>query len=134
MERYSREHAWARREGTLVRVGISAFAQAELGEMAHVELPELGRRLTRGEPACTIESMKSTSEVYAPVGGKVAAINEELQDDERCGLVNQDPLGQGWLFLLAPEDEGELEELMSPEQYQRWVEGPEAIGPGSAEA
>ncbi len=85
MERYTTDHAWARAEGRLVRVGLSDFAQAELGDIAWVELPPVGSRVVRGEPACALESLKSAGEVYAPVSGTVVAVNPVLADDTGPG-------------------------------------------------
>jgi glycine cleavage system H protein len=120
-ERYTTDHAWARAEGTLVRVGLSAFAQAELGDVAWVELPPVGRHVHRAEPACSIESLKSAGEVYAPVSGTVVEVNRALADERGCGAVNRDPLGDGWLFALRPDDPAELDALLSAEEYGRWV-------------
>jgi glycine cleavage system H protein len=121
-ERYTTDHAWARPEadGT-VRVGLSPFAQAELGDVAWIELPRVGARVARGEPACAIESLKSAGEVYAPVSGTVVAVNAALADEAGRAAVNRDPLGTGWLFALRPEDPAELDGLMSAEAYARFV-------------
>ena len=121
MERYTTDHAWARAEGPLVRVGLSNFAQAELGDIAWIELPPVGSHVARGEPAVAIESLKSAGEVYAPVSGTVVAVNPVLADDAGRAAVNRDPLGEGWLFALAPDDPGELDALMSPDDYARGI-------------
>ena len=120
---YSKDHTWVLVEGDRARVGISDFAQGELGDIAYVDLPETGRRLSRGETACILESLKSSSEVYAPVGGVVVEINTLLGSEENCTLVNRDPLGQGWLFALRLEDPKELGLLLREEQYRRYVNG-----------
>jgi glycine cleavage system H protein len=104
-----------------VRVGLSDFAQAELGDVAWVELPPVGRHVQRGEAACSIESLKSAGEVYAPVSGTVVEVNASLGDEKGCGAVNRDPLGDGWLFALRPDDPVEFDSLMSAEEYGRWV-------------
>ena len=104
-----------------MRVGLSAFALAELGDVAWVELPPVGRHVRRGEPACSIESLKSAGEVYAPVSGTVVEVNRDLADEQGCHEVNRDPLGRGWLFTLRPDDPSELDALMSAEDYGRWV-------------
>jgi glycine cleavage system H protein len=133
LERYTTDHAWARAEGALVRVGLSAFALAELGDVAWVELPTMGRHVKRGEPACSIESLKSTGEVYAPVSGTVAEVNAALSDEQGCRTVNRDPLGDGWLFTLRPDDPEEVDTLMTAEEYERWVSaGSTAGGRGRA--
>ena len=123
MERYTVDHAWARldADGSLVRVGLSDFAQAELGDIAWLELPPVGCHVARGEPAVAIESLKSAGEVYAPVSGTVVAVNPALADDAGRAAVNRDPLGEGWLFALAPDDPDELNALMSAEDYARWI-------------
>jgi glycine cleavage system H protein len=110
-----------RAEGDLVRIGLSAFALAELGDVSWVELPAVGRHVRRGEAACAIESLKSAGEVYAPVSGTVVAVNRLLADERGCGTVNRDPLGDGWLFVLQPDDPAELDGLMSAGEYGRWV-------------
>jgi glycine cleavage system H protein len=86
-----------------------------------VELPILGRHVRRGEPACSIESLKSAGEVYAPVSGTVADVNTTLTGEPGCRAVNRDPLGEGWLFALEPDDPAEIDGLMSSEDYERWV-------------
>jgi len=130
MERYTTDHAWARVEGTLVRVGLSAFALAELGDISWVELPPVGRRVRRGEAACSIESLKSAGEVYAPVSGTVVEVNRLLADERGRGVASRDPLGGGWLFAVRPDDPAELDGLMSPEEYGRWISTePSSTGP-----
>jgi glycine cleavage system H protein len=121
LERYTTDHAWARAEGELVRVGLSAFALAELGDVAWVELPPVGRHMQRGEAACSIESLKSAGEVYAPVSGTVVEVNPLLADELGCSTVNRDPLGDGWLFAVRPDDPAELDRLLPAEEYGRWV-------------
>ena len=120
----------------VVRVGLSDFAQAELGDVAWVELPPVGRHVRRGEAACSIESLKSAGEVYAPVSGTVVEVNAALADERGCGSVNRDPLGDGWLFAIRPDDPAEIDALMSAEEYGRWVSAgtasPAAGGPGRA--
>ncbi len=119
---YSQDHEWVLRDDNRAMVGISDFAQSELGEIAFVELPELGRRVQRGEAVCSIDSLKSTSEIYAPVSGTVVRVNESLSDEESCGIINEDPLGRGWLFVLEMSDPGEIEDLLTPEAYDRYLE------------
>jgi glycine cleavage system H protein len=104
-----------------VRVGLSAFALAELGDVSWVELPVAGRHVRRGEAACAIESLKSAGEVYAPLSGTVVEVNRLLADEQGCAAANRDPLGDGWLFALRPDDPEELGTLMSAEEYGRWV-------------
>ena len=119
---YSKDHEWVLREGTRAKVGISDFAQSELGEIAFVELPEVGKRVSRGEAVCSIDSLKSTSEIYAPVSGTIVQVNETLADEKACSIINSDPLGRGWLFVVEMNEPGEMEELLSPEQYDSYLE------------
>jgi glycine cleavage system H protein len=119
---YSRDHAWVRAEGRRAIVGISEFARTELGEISYVELPPPGKRVLRGEVACSLDSLKSASDIYAPVGGTVAEVNPLLGGERGCELVNSDPLGQGWLFRLDIDDPGELGDLLSAEGYRRYLE------------
>jgi glycine cleavage system H protein len=119
---YSEDHEWVLRDNNLVRVGISEFAQSELGEIAFVELPELGKVVKRGEAVCSVDSLKSTSEIYAPVSGTVTRINESLSDEKECTIINTDPLGRGWLFVLDMSNPEELENLLTHEAYERFLE------------
>lgn len=118
---YTKEHEWALREGDNVRVGISDFAQGELGEIAYVELPEVGKDVAGGDPVCSIDSLKSTSEIYAPVSGQVVEVNAVLEDEEQCGIINKDPLGKGWIFVIRMSDPAELESLMSAQEYESFT-------------
>ena len=120
---YSKDHEWIRCENNLATVGVSDFAQEELGEIAFVELPAIGTLVESGEAVCSIDSLKSTSEIYAPVSGKIVRINERLSTDEKaCGLINTDPLGEGWLFVVEMSDPGQREQLLSAEEYRRYLE------------
>ncbi len=112
---FAASHEWVRVEpdGTLT-VGISDFAQEQLGELVFLEVPEAGRELMAAEPCAVVESVKAASDVYAPVSGKVTASNAALLDD--LGKVNSDPYG-AWLFKLQPSDKGELKQLMSAGDY-----------------
>jgi glycine cleavage system H protein len=119
---YHRDHLWIRAEGTRALVGISEFAQSELGEVTFVELPRVGRRVARGEGVCTIDSLKSASEIASPLSGTVVQVNENLSDDRGGSPINSDPLGAGWLFALELEQPEELADLASPEEYRRYLE------------
>jgi glycine cleavage system H protein len=123
MERYTTDHAWVRLEpdGRAVRVGLSDFAQGELGDIAWIELPPVGSHFVRGETACAIESLKSAGEVYAPVSGTVVSVNPALADEAGRRAINRDPLGEGWLFALRPDNPADLDALMSAEDYGRWI-------------
>ena len=117
---YTEEHEWIRVEGDSATVGISEHAQEQLGDIVFVELPEVGRRLAKGEQAAVVESVKAASEVYAPVGGEVTEVNSALEDKPE--LVNQDAEGEGWFFRMKLADPGELEGLMDRDAYAKYVE------------
>ena len=119
---YSRDHQWALKEGKRIRVGISDFAQAELGEIAYVELPPIGKRVSAGEMVCSIDSLKSSSEIYSPAGGTVVEVNNILRQEEQCAKINEDPLGKGWLFVIELKTIDELDGLLSFEEYQRFIQ------------
>ena len=117
--RYTRDHEWVRVDGDLAVVGISDYAQSQLGDVVYVELPEIGRRVEQGEEAAVVESVKAASEVYAPVSGEVVEINEALAADP--ARVNADPIGEGWFIKLRLDDPKQLDTLMDEEAYKRFV-------------
>ncbi len=121
VRRYTKEHTWIQAEGSRGRIGLSDFAQSELGEIAYVELPDPGRRVARGDVVCTVESLKSSSEVYAPVSGTVVEVNALLRSDENASLVNRDPLGDGWLVVLQMDNPSELDQLLVEEEYAAYT-------------
>ncbi len=116
--KYASSHEWARLEedGT-VTVGITDHAQDALGDVVFVELPDMGASLAAGDDAGVVESVKAASDIYAPVGGEVIAVNEQLEDEPET--VNTDPYNDGWFFKLQPSDTGELDALLSAEDYQQ---------------
>jgi len=118
--RYLDSHEWARRENDTVRVGISEFAQDELGDVVFVELPAEGDSLTRGEAFGVVESIKAVSDLYVPVSGVVTATNDDLVTAPE--LVNEAPYGDGWMLEIDPEDPSTLEELLSPNSYREQIE------------
>ena len=118
--RYTKTHEWAKLDDGLVVVGISDFAQESLGDVVYVEAPEIGREVAAGEAVAVIESVKTASDVYAPVAGKIAAVNEALADAPET--VNEDPYGGGWLFKIEPVDDAALDNLLSPDDYAKLVE------------
>ncbi len=118
--RYTKTHEWAKLDGGLIVVGISDFAQESLGDVVYVETPEVGREVAAGEAVAVIESVKTASDVYAPVAGKIAEVNEALADAPET--VNEDPYEGGWLFKIEPADAAALEGLLSPEDYAKLVE------------
>jgi glycine cleavage system H protein len=118
--RFTRDHEWVRLDGDLAVVGITDYAQSQLGDIVYVELPEIGRRVDQGNEAAVVESVKAASEVYAPVSGVVTAINETLVADP--AKVNADPTGEGWFLQLRLLDPEELDGLMDEEAYRRFAE------------
>ena len=114
--RYLETHEWAQRDGDVVRIGITDFAQDELGDIVFVELPAVGETIESGSEFGVIESIKAVSDLYAPLSGEVVAVNETLVDAPE--LVNDDPFGDGWMLEIDPSDEAEYEALLSPEEYE----------------
>ena len=114
--RYLDSHEWARREDGTARIGISDFAQDELGDVVFVELPDAGDDISKGEDFGVIESIKAVSDLYAPVSGTVTATNDDLADAPE--LVNDDPYGDGWMLEVDLDDESELADLLSPDEYE----------------
>ena len=117
---FTREHEWVRVEGDTATVGISDHAQEQLGDIVFAEVPEAGRRVSKGQEAAVVESVKAASDVYAPLSGEVLEGNQALADDP--SLINSDPQGQGWFFKLKLENPGELEGLMDEAAYRDWVQ------------
>lgn len=116
---FSKEHEWVKVEGDKVRVGISDFAQSELGDIVFVELPEVGKKLQVNEPFGSVESVKTVSELYAPISGTIVEVNEQLADSPE--LVNESPYEQAWMVIIEPEDLSELETLMSADEYDQMI-------------
>ena len=117
--RYTKDHEYIRLEGDKAVVGISDYAQAQLGDVVYVELPSVGKTLAKGAEAAVVESVKAASEIYAPVSGEVIAVNGELETTP--GTVNEDPAGRGWFMKMTVKDASELDALMTEEQYQEFV-------------
>lgn len=117
--RYTREHEWVRLDGELGVVGITDYAQQQLGDVVYVELPQTGTRLKKGDEAAVVESVKAASEVYSPVSGEVVEINETL--NEEPGTVNADATGAGWFLKLKLDDKADLDELMDASAYKQFV-------------
>jgi glycine cleavage system H protein len=118
--RFTRDHEWIRLDGELAVVGVTDYAQSQLGDVVYVELPEIGRRVEKGKEAAVVESVKAASEVYAPASGEVTEVNEALAADP--ATVNADPMGEGWFLKLRLTDLKELEGLLDEAAYQRFVE------------
>ena len=117
---YSEEHEWIKKEDGKVRIGITSFAQSELGDIVFVELPEEGDEIEVDEPFGSVESVKTVSELYAPISGKVVEINEELEDNPE--YVNESPYEKAWMVVVEPSDESEIDDLLSDEQYQEFID------------
>lgn len=117
--RITRDHEWIRVEGDEGTIGVTDYAQEQLGDIVFVELGAAGRAVAAGDEVAVVESVKAASEIYAPVGGEIVAVNGAL--DERPELVNSDPLGQGWLLKLAISDAGDLDSLMTEEEYAAFI-------------
>jgi glycine cleavage system H protein len=116
---FTKEHEWIRVEGGTATIGISNHAQEALGDIVFAEVPEAGRRVSKGEEAAVVESVKAASDVYAPVSGEVLEGNRAVADDP--ALVNSDPEGQGWFFKLKLDNPSELDGLMDEAAYREWV-------------
>lgn len=119
--RYSEEHEWVKTEDGKYRIGITHFAQSELGDIVFVELPQEGDEVKADEPFGSVESVKTVSELYAPISGKVVAVNEELEDNPE--FVNESPYEKAWMILVEATDESELDALMTAEEYDNMTTG-----------
>ncbi len=118
--RYTRDHEWIRLEGDTAVVGISQYAQEQLGDIVYVELPAVGKKLDKGAEAAVVESVKAASEVYAPVAGEVVEINQALADEP--ATVNQSPEGAGWFVKLKVANRADLDALMDADAYGKFLE------------
>ncbi len=119
--RYTEEHEWVRVEGDLVRLGITDYAQDALTDVVYAEIPEVGDAVDQGDTLGIVESVKSVSDIYAPLDGEVAEANDALLD--RPELLNEDPYGDGWFAALRPSDVDEVDSLLTPEEYAALLEG-----------
>jgi glycine cleavage system H protein len=117
--KYTREHEWALIEGNEVTIGITEYAAEKLGDVVYVDLPDVGMELEQGGTFGAVESVKAVSDLYAPIGGKVKEINRSLADSPE--VINDDPYGEAWMIKIVVDDEDELSELMSPEQYASYI-------------
>jgi glycine cleavage system H protein len=117
--RYTKDHEWVRQEGDIVVIGITDYAQSQLGDVVYVELPELGRQVEQGKEAAVVESAKAASEVYAPVSGEVVAVNELIAGDP--AKVNADAMGEGWFVKIKLADARQLDGLMDEAAYAALV-------------
>lgn len=119
--KYAKDHEWAKKQGDKIVIGISDYAQDQLGEVVFVEVPEIDSEFEKGDEFGTVESTKAVSEIYMPVGGRVVAINEALEDDPE--LVNKSPYEDGWIIKIEPKDIGELDKLMDKAAYLKMLKG-----------
>jgi len=117
--KYTKDHEWARVAGKVVTVGITDYAQHELGDIVYVELPEKGASVQKGEPFGEIEAVKTVASLFSPVSGKVAEVNSALAD--RADSINTDPYAEGWIIKIDMSDPGEAAGLLSPEQYKELI-------------
>ena len=115
--RYTESHEWIRVNGDIATIGITDHAQSELTDIVFAELPEIGKHIARGDELCVVESVKSVSELYAPLGGTVVAVNEELNDSPE--LINENPYDEGWLVELEIGNKDEIDELLDSDAYKK---------------
>lgn len=121
MLKYSKDHMWVKEERGRARIGISDFAQGELGEITFIELPNEGTHVDIGNPVCSIDSLKSTSDVYAPISGKIVKINTLLTEKNNTSFINTEPLGQGWLFIIEIENQAQIDSLLTEVEYEKYI-------------
>ena len=119
--KYSKEHEWVLLEGDSAIIGISDFAQSELGDVVYVEVPEVGEKISKEDPFGAVESVKAVSDLYAPVSGTVVEVNDALPDTPE--LINDDPYGEGWIIKVTLSDRDELDELLNVQEYTEHCEG-----------
>jgi glycine cleavage system H protein len=117
--KYSREHEWVRVEGNLVTIGITDYAQEELGDIVNVELPDEGDEIHKDEAFGAVESVKASSEVFSPVSGKIVEVNEPLLDAPE--MINEDPYDEGWMVKVELSDSSELDDLMDAAGYEQYI-------------
>jgi len=118
---YTKDHEWAKIEGDIGTIGITDFAQKQLGDIVYVELPAVGTNLEFHQTIGVVESVKAVSDIYSPVSGEVVAVNTELNDSPE--LMNEDPHGKGWMIQIKIRDASELQKLMTVEEYEKFLEG-----------
>jgi len=117
---YTKDHEWIRVDESVGTIGITDYAQKELGDIVYVELPKPGEHVTAGEPFGTVESVKAVSEIYAPVSGEVTAVNSKLQNNPE--MLNADPHGEAWLIRVRLADRREAEKLMAADEYEAYIQ------------
>lgn len=119
--KYAKSHEYARIAGDEATIGITDYAAEQLGDVVFVELPEVGRELSKGDSFGVVESVKAVSDLYAPISGKVVAVNERLNDES--SLINDDPFGEGWIIKIAPSNPAEANEILDAKQYEELIGG-----------
>jgi len=119
--KFTEKHEWVKVDGDIAAVGISDYAQKELGDVVYVELPVLGDTVEQGDACSNIESVKAVSDIYSPVGGEIVEINEDLEDAPET--INKDPYGDGWIFKVKMDDPGQLDDLMDAAAYDEYLKG-----------
>jgi glycine cleavage system H protein len=117
--RYTKEHEWAKREGDRIRIGITHYAQEQLGDVVFVELPKTGSKVTAHQAFGVVESVKAVSDLFAPVSGEVVETNGELP--QKPETVNKDPYGKGWMIVVKPSNAGEWDQLLSAQDYEKFI-------------
>ncbi len=116
---YTKNHSWVRLEGDIIVTGITDFAQDQLGDLVYVEGPDIGKNMTAGDEAGFVESVKTASDIFAPIDGEVIAINELLEEDP--DLINTDPYGDGWIYKIKPVSVADLDELLDADDYEQVI-------------
>jgi glycine cleavage system H protein len=117
--KYSKEHEWVATEDSVATVGITDFAQDQLGEIVYVELPAIGDKISKDDPFGVVESVKAVSDIYAPISGTVVEVNSEIPESPE--MINEDPYGDGWLIKVQVSDDAELDDLMDNEEYEELI-------------
>lgn len=118
--KYSKEHEWVLVENDVAMIGITEFAQGELGDIVFVELPEVGEKISKDDPFGSLESVKAVSDIFAPISGAVVEINDDLKENPEA--INEDPYGDGWMIKVEMTDMAELKDLMSSDDYAEFIE------------
>lgn len=119
--KYTKSHEWVRVDGEEAFIGISDFAQKEMGDIVFAELPQIGQKIEKGKECSVVESVKAASDIYAPISGEVSRVNEKLQTD--ASIINRDPYGEGWLYAVRLMDTSILNDLLGSEEYAQLISG-----------
>ncbi len=119
--KFTKKHEWVKVDGDVAAIGISDYAQKELGDVVYVELPSIGDTVEKGDACSNIESVKAVSDIYCPLGGEIVEINEDLEDAPET--INKDAYGDGWIFKVKMDDPGQLDELMDSAAYEEYLKG-----------